>query len=147
MIDALQALDRNAFEGIFRDFRDLLLADAFALSDRFEDLNEELGRWPTDSLSPAARRWLETVRVSLLQQALEADDWTRAVSIWDALAQSSPIPPLLRSVTERVAPPLDRADRREPWRRQLLATRARLTHEALAKVVDDELARLDSQAD
>ena len=90
MADRLQQIDPGALDGVLREYRDLLLADALTRLDRLGDLRDDLGGRPPDAIGPSARRWLEASQVIGIQRALEADDWEAAASIWSGLARSSP---------------------------------------------------------
>jgi hypothetical protein len=140
VIEALRAIDPASMEGPIREYRDLLLADALFLRNRLDDLRADFERRAPDSLSPAARRWLESARVISLQRALDADDWDQAAEVWSEVASSSPSAPLLRSLSERVRPPSGQADRLTSWQQRLTSTRGQLTDKALISIIDEELA-------
>ena len=126
MADRLRQIDPRALDGVLREYRDLLLADALTRLDRLGDLRDDLGGRPPDAIGPSARRWLEASQVIGIQRALEADDWEAAAAIWAGLARSSPHPGLLKMATERLRPDGSSAQRRGRW--------ARVVREALATV-------------
>jgi hypothetical protein len=146
-ITVLLSFDRARFNGALRDVRDMLIADSLAQQNRFEDLRTEFGRWPRSSLGPSAKRWLESARVRLLQRALDDDDWSEATSIWTEIVRSEPSVELLRSLSLRVRPSTDQADRVEAWRRLLQSAKQTLKRDNLVKVIDQEQAHLDGQTD
>lgn len=141
VIDSLLAINPASLEEPIRAYRDLLLADALFLRDRLDDLRADLSRRPPNSLSPAARRRLETARVVSLQRALDADEWEQAAAIWSEVARSSPPAAWLESLADRVRPARDQADRRASWRRRLTSARGEITDDRLIAVIDEELAR------
>ncbi|WP_152051915.1 hypothetical protein [Tautonia marina] len=146
-ITALLSFDRSRFNGPLRDVRDMLIADSLAQQNRFEDLRNEFGRWPRASLGPSAKRWLESARVRLLQRALDDDDWAEATSIWTEIVRSEPSVELLRSLSLRVRPSTEQADRVAKWRRLLQSAKQTLKRNNLVKVIDQEQAHLDRKTD
>ncbi|WP_169973852.1 hypothetical protein [Tautonia rosea] len=146
-ISKLLSFDRQRFKGPLRDVRDMLIADSFAQRNQWEALRTEFGRWPSASLGSSAKRWLESARVRLLQRALAEDDWSEATSIWIEIVGSEPSVALLRSLSERVRPKKDQADRLADWRRLLQSAKQTVKRENLTKVIDQEWSRLDGKSD
>lgn len=141
----LLAIRRADLHGNIRPTYDALLADTLLQANRADTLLDRIGDIPVGERSPFVRQVWEALVLDRLQKLVTKRDLPHAMEVW-AEAIATPAPEdFHQQCTVRVSSLADSRQRLTSWRQQLRSAGRAADETPSAKIVADELKRVDEK--